>query len=84
LHEQQVVVFYTQALKNNCLIDYIDNDFAGSIDDRKSTPGYVFHIGLGAISWAFKKQPIVTISSAEVEYVATTIQLVKQSGYKVY
>jgi hypothetical protein len=27
--------------KNNCLIDYIYNDFAGSMDDRKSTLGYI-------------------------------------------
>jgi hypothetical protein len=58
--------------KNNCLIGYTDSDFAGSLDDRKSTSGYVFHLGSGAISWASKKQPIVMISSAEVEYVAAT------------
>jgi hypothetical protein len=46
------------------LIGYSDNDFAGNIDDRKSTLGYVSHIGLGVIlvhghlgfgSWASKK-----------------------------
>ncbi len=47
------------------LIGYIDSDFAGSLDDRKSTSSYVFHLGLGVISWASKKQPIVTLSSAE-------------------
>eukprot|EP00253_Pinus_taeda_P003275 PITA_03275 len=39
-------------------------------DDRKSTSGYVFHMGSGAISWASKKQPIVALSTAEAEYVA--------------
>eukprot|EP00253_Pinus_taeda_P028156 PITA_28156 len=47
-------------------------DWAGSVDDRKSTSGYVFHMGLGAISWASKKQPIVPLSTAEAEYVAAT------------
>ena len=58
--------------KNNDLIGYTDNDFAGSLDDMKSTYGYVFHLGSGVISWASKKQPIVTLSSAKEEYVATT------------
>ena len=54
------------------LIGYTDSDFAGSLDDQKSTSGYVFHLGSGVIAWASKKQPIVTLSSAEAEYVATT------------
>ena len=37
------------------LIGYTDSDWAGSVDDRKSTSGYVFHMGSGAISWASKK-----------------------------
>eukprot|EP00253_Pinus_taeda_P002163 PITA_02163 len=41
-------------------------------DDRKSTSGYVFHMGSGAISWASKKQSIVALSTAEAEYVAAT------------
>jgi len=58
---------------NDFLIGYTDSDFASSLDDRKSTLGYVFHIGSSVISWAFKKHPIVTISSAEVAYVEATV-----------
>ena len=54
------------------LIGYTDSDFAGSIDDRRSTSGYAFHFGTGVVSWASKKQSIVTLSSAEAEYVAAT------------
>eukprot|EP00253_Pinus_taeda_P005127 PITA_05127 len=54
------------------LIGYTDSDFAGSLDDRKSTYDFLFHLGLAVISWASKKQPIVTLSSAEAEYVTTT------------
>ena len=42
------------------LVGYTDSDWAGSLDDRKSTSRYMFHMGSGAISWASKKQPIVT------------------------
>eukprot|EP00253_Pinus_taeda_P026483 PITA_26483 len=54
------------------LTGYTDSDWAGSVDDKKSTSGYVFHMGSGAISWASKKQPIVSLSTAEAEYVAAT------------
>ncbi|MCH83140.1 copia-type polyprotein, partial [Trifolium medium] len=42
----------------------------GNCDDKKSTIGYVFKLGTGAISWSSKKQPIVTLSTTEAEYVA--------------
>ena len=39
---------------------------------RKSTSMYTFHFGTGVVSWASKKQPILTLSSAEAEYVTAT------------
>eukprot|EP00253_Pinus_taeda_P025863 PITA_25863 len=51
---------------------YKNSDWAGSVDDRKSTSGYVFHMGSRAISWSSKKQSIVALSTAEAEYVAAT------------
>eukprot|EP00253_Pinus_taeda_P007023 PITA_07023 len=54
------------------LVGYTDSDWAGSVDDRKSTSGYVFHMGSETISWASKKQSIVALSTAEAEYVAAT------------
>uniref|UniRef100_A0A7N2MUY1 Retrovirus-related Pol polyprotein from transposon TNT 1-94 n=1 Tax=Quercus lobata TaxID=97700 RepID=A0A7N2MUY1_QUELO len=51
---------------------YVDADFAGDIDSRKSTTGFVFTLGGTAISWASNLQKIVTLSSTETEYVAAT------------
>ena len=64
-------ILYTTS-KYSDLIGYTDSDWAGSIDDRRSTTSYVFHMGSGTISWASKKQPIVALSTAEAEYVAAT------------
>jgi hypothetical protein len=49
---------------------WTDSDYAGDLDDRKSTSGYVFKLGSGAISWSSKKQAIVTLSTTEAEFVA--------------
>jgi hypothetical protein len=54
------------------LIGYTDNDFVVSVDDRKSTLGYVFSFGSRVVAWASKKHPIVTLSSVEDEYVEAT------------
>ncbi|GLU00271.1 hypothetical protein SLE2022_176500 [Rubroshorea leprosula] len=51
---------------------FTDSDYAGDLDDRKSTSGFVFMLGSRAISWSSKKQPIVTLSTTEAEYVAAT------------
>ena len=64
-------LWYTHT-PDNTRTGYIDSDFAGSLDDRKSTSSYSFHLGTNMISWASQKQPIVSMSSAEEEYVAAT------------
>ncbi|KAG6537922.1 hypothetical protein ZIOFF_003025 [Zingiber officinale] len=51
---------------------YSDSDWGGDIDDRKSTTGFVFFMGDTAFTWMSKKQPIVTLSTCEAEYVAAT------------
>jgi len=54
------------------LVGYCDSDWGGDADDRKSTSGFVFYIGNTAFTWMSKKQPIVTLSTCEAEYVAAT------------
>nr|CAN81228.1 hypothetical protein VITISV_038889 [Vitis vinifera] len=51
---------------------YVDADFAGDIDSRKSTTEFVFILGGIAISWASNLQKIVTLSTTKAEYVAAT------------
>lgn len=53
------------------LIGYTDADGA-SEEHRHAISGYAFLIDRGAISWYSCKQEIVTLSTAEAEYIATT------------
>ena len=52
------------------LTGYSDADYAGDLDDRHSTTGNLFLMSEGAVTWSSKKQPIVTLSTAEAEYVS--------------
>ena len=49
---------------------FCDADYAGDIDTRRSTTGYVFILGGGATSWQSKRQPTVAVSTTEAEYMA--------------
>ena len=49
---------------------YSDADWAGDINTRESTSGYVFRLEDYTIFWKSKRQSVVALSSTEVEYVA--------------
>jgi hypothetical protein len=49
---------------------FTDSDWAGSVDDRKSTSSICFSLGFAMISWASRKQKFVALNTAEAEYIA--------------
>ena len=55
---------------NVLLQGYTDADWAGDLDERKSTSAYVFLLNGGAISWRSKKQGMIALSTMEAEYIA--------------
>ncbi|XP_050897716.1 secreted RxLR effector protein 161-like [Lathyrus oleraceus] len=63
-------IFYKNKGRKTSLIAYSDNNYAGDLDDRRSTSSLVFMIGSEAVSWALKKQLVVSISTTEAEYIA--------------
>lgn len=83
-------IWYNKGGKGEILV-YTDSDFAGDVDSRKSTSGYVFLIDNAAVAWSSKKQPIVTLSTTEAEYVAASAcacqaiwfkRVLKELGYE--
>ena len=49
------------------IVLYTDSDYAGSLDDNRSTSGYCSFIGGNLVTWRSKKQKEVSLSSAEAE-----------------
>jgi hypothetical protein len=50
------------------LVGYCDADYAGDLDNMRSTTGYVFIMNGAAITWQSKRQPTVAASTTEAEY----------------
>lgn len=54
------------------LTGYTDADQASDHDTWRSTSGFIFNIGSGAISWSSKQQPTIALSSYEAKYIVQT------------
>ena len=52
------------------VVDFSDSDYAGCVDDKKSTFGYIFIMAKGVVSWKRVKQTLTASSTIEAEYVA--------------
>ena len=49
----------------------MDADWAGDLNERKSTSGFFFLLNNGAISWSSKKQSCIALSTMEAEFVSS-------------
>ncbi|XP_065623117.1 secreted RxLR effector protein 161-like [Quercus suber] len=53
-------------------VGYVDSDYAGDLDSRKSMTGYVFRFAGGPICWKSTLQDVIALSTIEAEYMAMT------------
>jgi hypothetical protein len=63
---------------------YSDVDWAGCVDERKSTSGGAFFLGESLVAWISKKQSSILLSTTKAEYIAvaeccTQIEWMKQT-----
>ena len=52
------------------LVGYSNADFAGCVDSRKPTSGYIFIMAGGAVSWRSDKQTLIATFTMEAEFVS--------------
>ena len=61
------------------VIGYSDSDYAGCVDTRKFTFGYLFLLANGVISWKSAKQSVIATSTMEAEFVACFEATIQQN-----
>ncbi|XP_057505369.1 uncharacterized mitochondrial protein AtMg00810-like [Actinidia eriantha] len=65
------LMFRKQATRN--VEVFVDADWAGCLNDRRSTSGYCSFVFGNLVTWRSKKQPVVARSSAEAELRSTAL-----------
>ncbi|RVW60166.1 Retrovirus-related Pol polyprotein from transposon RE2 [Vitis vinifera] len=68
-------ILFAKNVDHQSIEVYTDVDWAGAVDDRRSTSGYFTFVGGNLVTWKSKKQNVVTHSSAEVEFRGMTLRL---------
>jgi hypothetical protein len=67
-HTLQCGIFY-EAKSQLQIHGYINANWASNVSDKRSTNGFMFPFGSGAVSWNSNKQPKVALSSMEAKYI---------------
>lgn len=57
---------------NQPVVGFVDSDYTGNLDTRKSLAGFIFTLYGTAISWKSSLQSLVALSTTEAEYIALT------------
>jgi hypothetical protein len=52
------------------VVGYSNTDWAGNVDDRKSTLGGCFYVRNNLVAWMSRKQSSISLSTTEAEYIA--------------
>ena len=60
------------------MVGYVNSNYAGNIDDIRSTTGYVFTLPGGPICWRSTLQSPLAMSTTEIEYMAV-VEVAKEA-----
>lgn len=52
----------------NFVVEFVDSNYAGDLDKRMFTPGYVFTLASGLVSWRYMLNETSALSMTEAEY----------------
>ena len=55
---------------SNSIVGYVDSNYAGDLDKRRSLIGYIFTLSGSAISWKATLQSTIALFTTEAEYMA--------------
>nr|KYP72062.1 Retrovirus-related Pol polyprotein from transposon TNT 1-94 [Cajanus cajan] len=64
--------FERNHIEGDAMIGYVDIDFAGCLDTRKSLTSYVFTMFGTTVTWKANLKSMVSLSTTEAEYIALT------------
>ena len=63
-------ILFARQHGDNSMVGYVDSNYAGNIDDRRSATGYVFTLSEGPVCWRSTLQSLVAMYTTEAEYMA--------------
>ncbi|WKA10931.1 hypothetical protein VitviT2T_028474 [Vitis vinifera] len=61
-------ILFAKNVNHQSIEVYTNADWAGAVDDRRSTSGYFTFVGGNLVTWKSKKQNVVARSSAKAEF----------------
>lgn len=68
------ILFPTTNERRECmLVGYTDSSWCGDVDDIKFRAGYVFMLDGAPFSRSSRKEPIMSLSSCELKYIAKSL-----------
>ena len=65
------LVYYRDSTESSSIVGFVDSDFIGDLDKKRFLTSYVFTFGY-ATSWKATLQPMIVLSTTEIEYMAAT------------
>ncbi|RVW39467.1 Retrovirus-related Pol polyprotein from transposon RE1 [Vitis vinifera] len=68
-------ILFAKNVDHQSIEVYTDADWAGVVDDRRSTSGYFTFVGGNLVTWKSKKQNVIARLSAEAEFRGMTLGL---------